>query len=353
MTFVLPSLEENRQQCANDIETWLPGTDARTRRSTAGVLAFAQAGAVQGLHGHIDYRYRNMLPDELADAEGVERWARAFKLWYRAPVASAGQAQVTGSSGSTLPAGTQLQYGQGVLYTTRADLVLAGSTGQVWADAQASGANGNLPAGARLTLLSPVLGIQSSLTVAAGGFTGGAEQETLDGLRVRVNRRMSDPPQGGSLKDYATWALDSHQDITRAWVTEHELGSGSVVVRIACDNLADPIPSAAVLADATSYIAERRPAGRRSVSVLAPLALPVAYQVRAVPNTASVKAAIEAELRDLHRRASAPGVVFLLSQVREAVSIANGESDNSVTAPAADVAPGTGQMPTFGSITWL
>ena len=353
MPFLLPTLEESRQQIASDIEAHLPGTEARTRRSTFGVLAFAQAGAVQSLHGHIDYRYRNMLPDDLADAEGVERWARAFKIWYRDPTAAAGLVQVTGASGAVLLAGTQLQYGQGLLYSTREDLTLTGPTWQVMADAQTTGTAGNLPAGARLTLLSPVLGIQSSLTVAAGGFTGGAEQESLDGLRTRVNRRMSNPPQGGSLPDYETWALESHPSITRAWVTEHEMGSGSVVVRIACDNLDDPIPSAAIVAVATAYIAVRRPAGRRSVYVLAVGAFPVAYQVRAVPNTAQVKAAIEAELRDLHRRAAAPGVPLLLSQIREAVSIANGESDNSVVAPAANVVPGGGQMPTFGSIAWV
>ncbi|MBX9755080.1 MAG: hypothetical protein K2X80_10025, partial [Pseudomonadaceae bacterium] len=62
MPFYLPTLEENRQQVASDIEAYLPGTEARTRRSTLGVLAFAQAGAIQGLHSHIEYRYRNMLP---------------------------------------------------------------------------------------------------------------------------------------------------------------------------------------------------------------------------------------------------------------------------------------------------
>jgi uncharacterized phage protein gp47/JayE len=76
MTFTLPTLEENRQQVGSDIEAHLPIKSAKTRRSTAGVLAFAQAGAVQGLHAHIDYRHRNFLPDELADAEGVERLAQ-------------------------------------------------------------------------------------------------------------------------------------------------------------------------------------------------------------------------------------------------------------------------------------
>lgn len=353
MPFPLPTLEENRQQIGSDIEAYLKGTEARTRRSTLGVLAFAQAGAIQGLHSHIDYNYRNMLPDELASAEGVERWARRFKLWYRDPTTATGFVQVIGEIGRTLPAGTRLQYGQGALYVLRNELVMSGSTGQVQVDAITPGVAGNLPEGTRLTLLSPMQGFQSTLIVAAGGIEGGTEREDLDGLRNQVHRRMSDPPQGGNLKDYENWALESHPSITRAWATEHEMGSGSVVVRIVCDDLDDPIPSAAVLEAATNYIAQRRPAGRRSVYVLAPGALPVTYQIRAVPNSLQVKAAIEIELRDFHRRAATPGARLLLSQIREAVSISNGESDNSVLAPNDDVLPAGGQIPTFGGITWM
>lgn len=352
MPFPIPTLEQTRQQIGSDIEAHLPGTEARTRRSTLGVLAFAEAGAVQGLHAHIEHRWRNMLPDELADAEGVERWARRYKLWYRDPVGAAGQVSISGSIGATLLAGTALQYTQDLVYTVRESVTLTSSSGVVTVDAQTLGAAGNLPAGTRLTLLSPVSGIQSSTTVAIDGLTGGTDQESLSGLRTRVHRRMAEPPQGGTLTDYETWALESHPAITRAWATEHEQGSGSIVVRIVCDNQDDPIPSAEVLEACAAYIAERRPAGRRSVYVLPPVSAPLQYQIRAVPNTVEVQAAIETELRDLHRREAAPGGILLLSHIREAVSIATGERDNSVLSPTADVQLATGEMSTFGGITW-
>ncbi len=352
MAFSIPDLNTTRQQITADIEAHLPGTEARTRRSTLGVLAFALAGAVQGLHAHIDYRYRNFLPDELADAEGVERWARRFKLWYRAATAAGGLVTISGTPGSTLLTGTTLQFTQDQLYTVREDLTLTASTGQVAVDAATAGSAGNLPAGARLTLVSPVVGIQSAATVGADGLTGGADQEDLAGLRDRLHRRMAEPPQGGNLADYETWALESHTAITRAWATEHEQGTGSVVVRVVCDNQDSPIPGAEVLEAAEAYIGERRPAGRRSVYVLPPVEAPVQYQIRAVPNTPQVRAAIEAELRDLHRREAEPGATLLLSHIREAVSLASGETDNEVLYPPADLAHGTGQMPIFGGITW-
>ncbi|SED37525.1 baseplate J/gp47 family protein [Pseudomonas anguilliseptica] len=353
MTFTLPTLEENRQQVGSDIEAHLPIKSAKTRRSTAGVLAFAQAGAVQGLHAHIDYRHRNFLPDELANAEGVERWARIYKFWYLDPTYAAGPLLISGAVGATLNAGTLFQYSQGLLYAVRETVTLTATSGLATLDAQTPGTAGNLPAGSRRTLLSPVTGIQSAAQVAEGGIKDGTAQETLDGLRERVLHRMAEPPQGGSLTDYETWALESHPSITRAWATEHEQGSGSVVVRIVCDNQESPIPSAEVLAICAAYIAQRRPAGRRSVYVLPPEATPVNYQIHLVSDTALVRAAAEAELRDLHRRESRPAGTLKISHIREAVSIAAGETDNSVEAPVASVVAAPGHMLTFGGIEWI
>lgn len=353
MAFTIPALEETREDIRADVETWLPGTQARTRRTTLGVIAFAQAGGINGLHAHLDYLHRNFLPDEQADALGVERWARRYGLWYRPATVASGPVTITGSQGAVLPAGTLVQYTQDQVYATVANLVLASGSGQVTVQAQAAGQIGNLAAGARINLVSPVAGISSVAVVAAGGITGGTDDETLDGLRQRVFRRMSEPPKGGSLADYETWALEAHASVTRAWAAEHEQGAGSVTVRLVCDNNLSPIPGTAVVDACKAYIDQRRPAGRRSIYVVPPVAKPVAYQVRLVPNTAQVKAAVEAELRDLHRRDAEPGGGLLISRIREAVSIAAGESDNTVLAPTANVTTTTGELAVFGSIQWV
>lgn len=353
MAFELDSLELARQQIGRDIETWLPGTGAQTRRTAAGVIAYAQAGAVHGLHAHIVYRERNFLPDERADAEGVERWASLLGLWYLDPTAASGTVIISGASGAILQAGTQLQSAQGVLYATQTEVTLAGSSGTVTVEALETGSSGNLAEGTRLTLLSPVAGIQSTLTVGSGGLGGGEDAESLDGLRARVLNRLRNPPQGGALRDYATWALESHPSVTRAWITEHEQGAGSVIVRLVCDNEETPIPDAEVLAAADLYIGERRQAGRKSVYVLPPVAGPVQYQIRLKPDSTAIRAAVEAELRDLHRREAAPGSTLLISHIREAISIAAGEVDHELVAPVADLEHGVGIMPTFGGITWL
>jgi len=352
MAFELDSLEQTRLQIGGDIAVRLPGTAAQTRRTAVGVIGYAQAGAVHGLHAHIAYRERNFLPDERADAEGVERWASLLGLWYLDATAASGSATVSGTVGAVLPAGTALQSTQGVLYTTQAEVTLAASTGTVALIAQDTGAAGNLPAGAKLTLLSPVAGINSTLTVEAAGLTGGADQELLAGLGARVLSRLRNPPKGGSRADYATWALEAHPSVTRVWVTEHEQGAGSVTVRLVCDNEATPIPSTEVVDAVALYIGERRQAGRLSVYVLPPVGEEVLYQIHLIPDSSVIRAAVEAELLDLHRREAAPGATLLISHIREAISIAAGEVDHELLVPLADLPHDTGVMPLFGGITW-
>jgi uncharacterized phage protein gp47/JayE len=78
----------------------------------------------------------------------------------------------------------------------------------------------------------------------------------------------------------------------------------------------------------------------------------VDYTIALTPNTQAVKDAVTAELADLHRREAAPGTIFLLSHIKEAISIAAGETNHVLTVPSADITPATGAIPTLGTITW-
>lgn len=352
MAFKMPTLVELREQTAADIETYLPGGGSRTRRTVSGVLSHALAGAAQGLHANIEARERNFLPDERAEVEGIERWAALLGYWYLDPTAAAGLLIATGSSGAVLAAGTRLQYSDGTEYITTADLALAGTSGSMAVEALALGAAGNLPAGAKLNLLSPVSGINSTLTVDAGGLTGGADQERPDALRARVLARLRLPAMGGSESDYVRWALDSHPAITRAWVFPLEQGAGTVVVRVVCDNEVDLIPTGPVLSAAYDYIEVKRPV-TAELFVVAPVAVPLNFQIALIPDSTVLRERVSAALQDLLRRDAAPGGTILRTHIAEAISTAVGEDDHVLTAPAANVVHAAGEMAVFGSITWL
>lgn len=315
------------------------------RRADAEVNSRVFAGAVHGLYGYADWIARQVIWDT-CDDDTLERWASMWLQVPRKPAASAtGSVTFVVAAGATVPSGTVLQGFDGVQYLTTADS--AASAAPVIA--ALPGASGNRAAGQSLSLVSPVAGVQTQ--AMASEISGGADVESIDALRARLIARVQTPPDGGSATDYKAWALEV-PGVTRAWVAPLEQGAGTVVVRFVRDNDATIIPDAAEVAAVQAYIDSVRPA-TAELYVVAPVADPIAFQITLTPNTLAVRAAVEAELRDLITREAAPSVTMLISHIREAVSSAAGETDSVVTSPAANIVPATGHMPTFGSIAWL
>lgn len=320
------------------------------RRSDAEVYGRELAGASHALHGHIDFIAQQILPDT-AEAEFLDRLA---SLWLdqarKTAAAAVGSVALSGVSGTLCPAGTVLVRADGAEYTTAADVSIAAGVATVAVTASIAGVAGNDLAGTILTFATPIAGINSSATVTAGALTGGADIESDASLAARISARIKEPPHGGASFDYTTWALEV-AGVTRAWVYPQELGLGTVTVRFVRDDDASLIPDAGEVAAVQAYIDARRPVTAQ-LTVVAPVAVPLDFTLAVTPNTAAVKAAVQAELTDLLRREAVPGGTILLSHIREAISIAAGETNYTMTVPAADVTHTTGQMATMGTITW-
>jgi len=88
------------------------------------------------------------------------------------------------------------------------------------------------------------------------------------------------------------------------------------------------------------------------VHVLAPEQVPVTYKLRLSPDTSAVRAAVQAQLRDLHNREAGLGDTLLQSHIREAISSAAGEYDHQLIAPVGNVVPTENQLLTFGGCIW-
>lgn len=348
--FARPTLAELINRTLADTTSRL-SADELLRRADAEVLARVLAGASHGLYGYIDWLSRQILPDS-SENEWLERHASLWLSEGRKPAAAAtGAVSFTGSSGSVVPAGTVLTTAAGIQVVTTADVTLAGGAGTAAAASVIAAAAGNLGAGTPLSLVSPVAGVQSAATVASGGLTGGADIEDDEALRGRVIARIRQPPQGGCAYDYEAWTLQI-EGVTRAWVYAQELGLGTVIVRFVRDDDASLIPDAGEVAAVQAHIDALRPVTAQ-VTVVAPVAVPLDLTITGlVPDTAAVRAAIEAEVTDLLRREAVPGGTILISRLREAISIAAGEADHELTSPVANVAHAAGELAVLGTITW-
>lgn len=354
MPFARPTLEDLINRVATDIASRLPGMSySLLRRSLAGALARAEAGAVHSLYGYLDFISRQAIPDTAED-EFLLRWVSIWLPEGRKPAtfaAGSNAVQVSGVAGSTVLDGTKFVRADGIQFESVGDVVLSGSTALVSVEAITPGALSNTGAGVSLTLFQPVEGISSTAVVVDPGISGGNDEETLSALKARLIRRIQQPPQGGSKADYETWALEV-PGVTRAWVKPLYLGAGTVAVFIANDNaVTAPIPDAGTVIAASAYIKERAPV-TADVYVFAPTSFPIAINAKLSPNNSATQAAALAELRDLFFRDAEPGGTILLSKIREAISIASGVLDSQVTAPASNTTAPAGSIPTLGAVTW-
>lgn len=361
MAFQRPTLKELKDRAVADLDSRLPGSDARLRRANTAVIAAVHSGAVHSLHGHLEFLSRQILATT-ADEEFLERHAGEYGQARKEAKSSAGQAAITGLDGALIEAGTIYQRSDGAEYSVAADTVIAAGVGTINLTAVEAGAVGNTEAGSTLALVNPIDGVQSTATVDADGLTGGYDIEDIEDLRRRHLERKRLVPHSGADFDYVRWALEV-TGVTRAWCYPNYLGIGTVGVTFVCDDQAGSIiPDGAKIAEVAAYIEEHpdpvtgEQTGRpvtADIHVFAPALLVVDFTILVVPATAPVRAAVAAEIDDLFVREAVVGGTIPLSHVNEAISTAAGETDHDLVLPIAPIVAPAGQLPVVGVITWV
>lgn len=350
MPFERPTLPVLTERLLAEFEARLPEASPRRRASNLNVLARTLAGALHSLWGFTQWASLQVFPDT-AEAEYLDRWAAVWGVPRAPAVAATAVLTVTGAPGAAIPAGTRWQRPDGSSYQNLAEALLgAAGTVAVAIECENPGAAGSLAVGEACALISPLAGVQSSAKVASVGLSG-TDRETDASLRTRLISRIQQAPHGGARHDYVNWALEI-PGITRAWVKPHWLGEGSVGVFVMRDNDTDsPIPGAAELQAVQDYLDERAPITARPMA-LAPTAIPLDLTIKLTPDLDSVRRSVLDNLQALVRDAVAPGSTLYVSQIREAISRAAGETSHQLLVPAADITVHSWQILTLGNITW-
>lgn len=348
MAFQRPTLPELVDRIQADLVDRMDLAGNVLRKAVVYVLARVLAGAVHMLHGHLDWLARQIFPD-LSDDENLVRQAGLFGLAKNPAGYAHATITATGTDTTVIPAGSVLLRADGAEYTTDEDAAIAGVDCDVAVTASLAGADGTLEAGVVLSFQSPISGIDATATVSTNDEDG-TDEETTDELRVRVLERWAEPAHGGNVPDYVAWAKEV-PGITRAWVTPLGLGPGTVVVRFVRDNDENPIPDSGEVTTLQAHLDEVKPA-HAAVTAFAPVAEPQTFEMHVEPDTAAVRAEVQAELDDLYLRKAEPGRTMLLSEIRTAIGTAAGLTDYDLTSPAADVTHTENQLPTRSTITW-
>lgn len=360
MPFDRPTLTTLIDRAVSDIQTQISGATTLLRRSVLKVLAKVQAGANHLLYGYLDYQSKQLFATT-ADQIGLISHGQEWGMDRDDAVAATGSAVVTGTTGLTVPADTELQSADGQIYTVDEDVVIAGGTGTIDLTAQEAGADGNQDASTTLIFVSPISGINSSATVDSDGLNNGEDIEDVEDWRARILSRKRNPPHGGAEHDYITWMLEV-DGVTRAWCIPLYNGVGTVGCAFVRDEESPIIPSASELDTVESYIISHTDeATGKTVGIpvtaepglfMVTLAeLDVDMTISIYPNTVAVQNAIDSAIEDALYDHGGPGETVYLSQLQKAIASTAVEWFR-IDSPVVDSVATQTQVHVVGTITY-
>jgi uncharacterized phage protein gp47/JayE len=332
------------------------------RRGDPTVLATVVGMAEHELYGVLKH-YSNQLFTRSCDVDHLEIDAAEWGITRKVAAKASGLVDFTGSDGAVISVGVLLRRdGDDARFVVTEQATIAGGAASAKVEAEETGKAGNTDASKKMYLVSPVIGVQSPGTVEAGGLSGGADQESDGDLRKRVLFHKANPPEGGADADYVIWAR-ACAGVGRAYCYENRMGPGTVGVTFLMNDPDNVIPTAADVQTVEDYIQgiddNGNPTRRPTCATVyvfalnaAPLNFTISLTAAQGTDLSAAKAAVEAELKDLIFREAEPEGELLISHIREAISIAAGEYDHTLTAPTANVQAGAGEIITMGTITW-
>ncbi len=356
----VPTLQQLVRRAQSDMEAELGTEAALLRKTPERVFATVAAGLAFGTYGKQISTARNIVPSADNNPEALEKHAL---LWLgdedgKKPAAPA-QLPISGTGVADTPIPANRRWRRdpdGVLYENQDASVFSAATPVIVQSIALEGepgfgADGNTVAGQTLTLVTPVVGLDAEWTVDGDPLDpavgGGADEETQEALAARVENRAQNPPRGGAIGDYVSWALEV-PGVGQAFEVVGLSGAGTITVFIVRADIDSPLPDAVLLAEVQEHLDEEAPLGV-TVFVLAPTLLDLNPKIQIQPFTTAVEDAITASLVDIISRRAVPGEIFRRSHITEAISLAIGEFDHTLTVPAADVVTTSTQLLVIGT----
>ena len=356
MPWSTPSLKTVRQTVRDAVTTSLPGADAMLPNSVLRVLCDVMGALCQLALQYIDWLSKQLLPDT-AETEWLDRHGNIWLVnadgtsGRKLATPSVGIADFVGQPfGVTVPQATRLLYST-VEFETTAEIVASDAPTPAPIRALDAGIVGNLLPGTALQLAGSIPGIS---TVTVETLDGGTETETDDHLRARILHRIQNPPMGGAVADYVTWAL-AVPGVTRAWAAP-EQGPGTITVRFLEDILrADDHgwPTSDDVTRVALYIDQMRPVTVMGCYVLAPIKQFIDVTIaHLVPDTPEVQAEIEQSIEAMLFEKAGPGETIYAAWVSYAIMSAPSVVSFELVTTDDYVMPSLGHMAVIGTILY-
>ncbi len=310
------------------------------------VRLYAVAAQIYALYVQADWVGRQCFP-QTAQGEFLDRHAQLRGLERREAVAARGvlrfERDSTAAADLTIPAGTVCLTAGQVRFETEEDAVLGAeeTSAEVRARAVTPGAAGNAAAGSIRAMAVAPIGVSRCSNPEA--FSGGADREDDEALRVRVLETFQRMPNGANAAFYQQGAM-SFSEVAAAVVIPRPRGVGTVDVVV---STAAGLPENALLEELKEYFRARREIAV-DVQVKAPEIKPVNVEVSVTPRKGADKAAV---LRGVEERlrgwfdGKLLGQDILRAKLGGLVYSVDGVENYAFRAPAADITVDRSELP--------
>jgi len=335
MGFPSKDYRQIREDILRDIVNQNP--DAYTGDdSDFAVRANAVSAAIEGLYQHQQWLVRQVLAST-ADSDYLDLHASQRGMQRKSAVVASGTIEFNGVTGSAVPIGTEAKTTSGVTFvTTAADVIGAGGTVTIAAQAAQTGSSGNQAADTALTLTAAPVGIDSKAAIVV--MSGGTDIESDADFLARYLFDLRLPPSGGAKHDYYKWAIEV-PGVMDAYVLPQRRNSRSVDIVI---EAAGGLASAQLIADVSAYIDDetRRPPCS-DVLVMAPQFMPIDItgvltlsDTTLVDATSAINTALETFFAGIHL-----GDVVRKIKLESIITSVSGVLDVALTEPTANIQP--------------
>ncbi len=361
MAFERPTLQEIDERIQNDFKNRIEGSTSFLRRSMIKIMARVYAGAVHLIYGYLFYMSRQLFVST-ADTIYLEKHGNELGVTRTDAVKAIGSATATGTVGSIIPTNTELESNSGLKYLIDEEIIFISTTALVTFTAEQTGSEYNDDSGISLFFVSPIAGIDSTVTVDSDGIYNGLDEEEDEPYRQRILTRKRQPPHSGAAFDYVNWALEV-SGVTRAWAFSEIYGIGTIGLAFVRDNDPSIIPIESQKEDVREYILYHIdpltglevgiPVTAKQGFFILDLELETLdFTIKITPNTPTAQAEITQKLRDIIIARGGPGETLYLSDISQAISLSPTTRAHKIIYPTDDIGTATDKVPVLGTITF-
>lgn len=226
------------------------------------------------------------------------------------------------------------------------------------------GVNGNSAGGSQLTLVSPIVNVDTTCYLSYDGLSGGLDLEADEALRIRLQERTANFTAPFTNSGLPVFIKNAVSGVTRIWVKDATPSAGYVTIYFTRDNDSNILPTAAQVTAVKNAIIDPetgiKPANTPDsyVVVSAPTAVNVDFTFTALsPNTPAMRAAITSTLTDYFKSDSvAEGTDITANEYNSllfGVIDADGNSPTfTLSAPSGTISVAAGELAVLQTITY-